>query len=182
MLDNHYVYETPEFFDIGYVQQLVMRKLDEGYVKHGYVRIDVSEDSYLSTLAQKFNFLGNWLNIYYTRPTGNIPLHIDGHRLVAFNIPIKGCDETSQTIWYVPSEGELIKTYKPDERHYRLANTNLVEVYRFALTRPALIRNDVAHDVRRFNASETRIIASWGCSGTFEECRDRFKEIFGQQA
>jgi hypothetical protein len=51
------------------------------------------------------------------------------------------------------------------------------EVYRFALTRPALIRNDVAHDVKRFNGTSTRIIASWGVGGTFEECRDAFKSI-----
>ena len=50
------------------------------------------------------------------------------------------------------------------------------EVYRFALTRPTLIRNDVAHDVKRFNATGTRIIASWGCAGTFEECKIKFKE------
>jgi hypothetical protein len=72
--------------------------------------------------------------------------------------------------------GELDKVYKADERHYRVSG-EIKEVYRFALTRPALIRNDVAHDVKRYNATDTRIIASWGVGGTFEECRDAFKMI-----
>ena len=66
--------------------------------------------------------------------------------------------------------------YKADERHYRVSG-EIKEVYRFALTRPALIRNDVAHDVKRFDATGIRIIASWGVSGTFEECRNSFKMI-----
>jgi hypothetical protein len=176
MLDNFYVYETPDFLDLPYIQQLVMHKLETDYVKQGYVRIDATQDPYLSSILDQFRFIGGWLNIYHTGPDGYIPLHIDGHRLAAFNIPIAGCDETSQTIYYEPV-GEVEKVYKPDERHYRI-NGEMKEVYRFALTRPALIRNDVAHDVKRFNATSTRIIASWGVGGTFEECVLKFKEFF----
>ena len=179
MLDNYFVYETPDFLNLEYVQNLVLTELKANTVLQGYIRIDVTSDSYLNQVREQFPFLGTWLNIYYTRPTGYIPLHIDGHRLVAFNIPISGCDETSQTIWYEPVT-EWTKIYKPDERHYRVGG-DMREVYRFALVRPALIRNDVAHDVRRFNASETRIIASWGCGGTYEECRQAFKEILEKQ-
>ena len=175
MLDDFFVYETPDFLDVAYVQNLVQEKLKTDYVLQGYVRIDVSNDSYLTQVRTRFPFLGTWLNIYHTKPTGYIPLHIDGHRLAAFNIPISGCDETAQTIFYQPKDGTEFHTwYKDDERHYRI-DGETQEVYRFALVRPALIRNDVAHDVKRFNATETRIIASWGCSGTFEECKDAFK-------
>jgi len=152
-----------------------MRKLETDFVKQGYVRINVAEDAYLKSVQTRFTFLGDWLNIYHTRPVGHIPLHIDGHRLAAFNIPIDGCDETSQTIYYEAVNGEFEKIYKPDERHYRIAG-EAREIYRFALTRPALIRNDVAHDVKRFGATSTRIIASWGVSGTFEECRTAFAQ------
>lgn len=176
MLDNFYVYETPDFLDLDYVQNLVMQKLEEDFVLKGYVRIDITADPYLNSIRNKYTFLGTWLNIYHTPPNGYIPLHIDGHRLAAFNIPIQDCNETSQTIYYEPVDGELVKTYKPDERHFRLEG-EMREVYRFALTRPALIRNDVAHDVRRFNATGIRIIASWGVAGTFEECQKKFKEI-----
>lgn len=175
MLDDYFVYETPDFLDVPYIQNLVQEKLKTDYVLQGYVRIDVSNDSYLSQVRARFPFLGTWLNIYHTRPAGYIPLHIDGHRLAAFNIPISGCDQTSQTIFYQPKPGTEFHTwYKEDERHYRIEGETQ-EVYRFALVRPALIRNDVAHDVKRFNATETRIIASWGCAGTFEECKDAFK-------
>jgi hypothetical protein len=174
MIDNYFVYETPDFLDLAYIQQLVMQKLETDFVRQGYVRIDATQDLYLSSVMRDFDFLGSWLNIYHTPQNGYIPLHIDGHRLAAFNIPISGCDETSHTIWYEPVT-EWVKTYKPDERHYRVTG-EMVEVYRFSLTRPALIRNDVAHDVKRTNASETRIIASWGCSGSFKECRDKFKD------
>ena len=175
MLDDFYVYETPDFLDVAYITNLVMQKLETDFVLQGYVRIDATQDPYLKTILERFPFIGGWLNIYHTKPEGYIPLHIDGHRLAAFNIPISGCDETSQTIYYEPV-GEVEKVYKPDERHYRIAG-EMQEVYRFALTRPALIRNDVAHDVKRFNATSTRIIASWGVGGTFEECRDMFKSI-----
>jgi hypothetical protein len=96
--------------------------------------------------------------------------------------PIAGCDETSQTIYYESANGtQLEKVYKPDERHYRIIGETR-EVYRFALTCPALIRNDVAHDVKRFNATSTRIIASWGVSGTFEQCCDAFQiKLSGKQ-
>jgi hypothetical protein len=171
MLNNYYVYETPDFLDLPYIHNLVMKKLETDFVKQGYVRINVESDPYLKSVQDRFPFLGEWLNIYHTRPVGHIPLHIDGHRLAAFNIPIEGCDETSQTIYYESAtDAPLEKVYKEDERHYRI-NGEVREVYRFALTRPALIRNDVAHDVKRFNATGTRIIASWGVSGTFEECR-----------
>jgi hypothetical protein len=175
MIDNFFVYETPDFLDLAYVQQLVMRKLETDFVQQGYVRIDATQDLYLSSVMKDFDFLGQWLNIYHTPHNGYIPLHIDGHRLAAFNIPISGCDETSQTIWYEPVT-EWVKTYKSNERHYRVSG-EMVEVYRFSLTRPALIRNDVAHDVKRYNATGTRIIASWGCAGNFSDCRDKFKTV-----
>lgn len=169
------MYETPDFLDMAYIHNLVMQKLETDFVKHGYVRISVDDDEYLKSVQTRLPFLGPWLNIYHTRPVGHIPLHIDGHRLAAFNIPIAGCDETSQTIYYESATNEpLEKVYKPDERHYRIKG-EVREIYRFALTRPALIRNDIAHDVKRFNATSTRIIASWGVIGTFEECRDAFK-------
>ena len=76
--------------------------------------------------------------------------------------------------WYDNGNKELECNYKEDERHYRVEGER-VEVYKFSLTRPALIRNDVAHDVIRTNATGTRIIASWGCAGTFESCKDAFK-------
>lgn len=178
MLNNNFVYETPDFLDTAYIHNLVMQKLETDFVKHGYVRISVEDDEYLKSVQIRFPFLGPWLNIYHTRPTGSIPFHIDGHRKAAFNIPISGCDSTSQTIWYEPAPGtEFTLRYKEDERHYRVDGEK-VEVYRFALVRPALIRNDVAHDVKRFNATDTRIIASWGCAGTFEECRDLFINVF----
>ena len=181
MLNNFYVYETPDFLDLQYIQQLVMQKLETDFVKQGYVRIDVTQDPYLKSVTDRFPFLGTWLNIYHTPPKGYIPFHIDGHRLAAFNIPIAGCDETSQTIYYEPAAGTEFKlTYKEDERHYRIEGTP-VEVYRFALVRPTLIRNDVAHDVKRFNATETRIIASWGVSGSFDECRAAFISAFNSQ-
>jgi hypothetical protein len=72
--------------------------------------------------------------------------------------------------------GEFEKIYKPDERHYRVSG-EMKEVYRFSLMRPTLIRNDVAHDVKRFNSTDVRIIASWGVAGSFEECKEKFKEI-----
>ncbi len=175
MIDNYFVYETPDFLDLAYIQQLVMQKLETDFVQQGYVRIDATQDLYLSSVMRDFDFLGSWLNIYHTPRNGYIPLHIDGHRLAAFNIPISGCDETSQTIWYEPVT-EWVKTYKSDERHYRVSG-EMTEVYRFSLTRPALIRNDVAHDVKRYNATGTRIIASWGCAGNFSDCRDKFKAI-----
>ena len=174
MLNNRFVYETPDFLDMPYIHNLVMKKLETDFVKQGYVRINVNEDEYLKSVQVRFPFLGDWLNIYHTRPVGHIPLHIDGHRLAAFNIPIEGCDETSQTIYYESAtDTPLEKVYKEDERHYRIIG-EVHEVYRFALTRPALIRNDVAHDVKRFDATSTRIIASWGVAGTFELCRDAF--------
>jgi hypothetical protein len=176
MLDNFYVYETPDFLDVAYITDLVMQKLETDFVLQGYVRINANEDPYLKTVLEQFPFIGGWLNIYHTKPSGYIPLHVDGHRLAAFNIPISGCDETSQTIYYEPV-GEIEKVYKEDERHYRI-NGEMKEVYRFALTRPALIRNDVAHDVKRFNATSTRIIASWGVGGSYEECKQKFKEYF----
>jgi len=176
MIDDFYVYETPDFLDLPYIKKLVMDKLEAEFVLKGYVRIDVSTDDYLKSLQERFVFLGGWLNIYHTPPTGYIPLHIDGHRLAAFNIPISGCDDTSATIYYEPVDGEIEKVYKPDERHYRITG-EMKEVYRFSLKRPALIRNDVAHDVKRFDSTDIRIIASWGVAGTFEECRKKFKEI-----
>jgi hypothetical protein len=175
MLDNFYVYETPDFLDLAYIQKLVMQKLETDFVLKGYVRIDITQDEYLKSVQERFTFLGGWLNIYHTPPNGYIPLHIDGHRLAAFNIPISGCDETSQTIYYEPVS-QMEKIYKPDERHYRI-DGEMQEVYRFALTRPALIRNDVAHDVKRFDATDIRIIASWGVAGTYEECREKFNKI-----
>jgi hypothetical protein len=177
MLDNFFVYETPDFLDLPYIQNLVMKKLEEEFVLKGYVRIDINDDPYLKSIQEKFPFLGSWLNIYHTPPNGYIPFHIDGHRKAAFNIPIQDCNETSQTIWYEPLPGtEFSIWYKEDERHYRVEGER-VEAYRFALVRPTLIRNDVAHDVKRFNATGTRIIASWGCAGTFEECKDAFKLV-----
>lgn len=174
MIDNFYVYEPADFLDIPYIQNLVMAKLEEEFVLKGYVRIDTTQDEYLTSVREKLPFLGTWLNIYHTPPKGYIPLHIDGHRLAAFNIPIQGCDETSQTIYYEAVNGEFEQIYKPDERHYRIAG-EAKEIYRFALTRPALIRNDVAHDVKRFGATNIRIIASWGVAGSFEECKEFFK-------
>lgn len=177
MLNNFFVYETPDFLDVQYVRNLVIEKLKTDFVKQGYVRIDTEQDEYLTSVRKQFPFLGTWLNIYHTPPKGYIPFHIDGHRLAAFNIPIDGCDETSQTIYYEPAPGTEFKlTYKEDERHYRIEGTP-VEIYRFALVRPTLIRNDVAHDVKRFNATSTRIIASWGVSGTFEECKEAFIKV-----
>ncbi len=177
MLNNNFVYETPDFLDIAYIRNVVMQKLATDFVTKGYVRINVADDEYLSGIRARLPFLGDWLNIYHTPPKGYIPFHIDGHRKAAFNIPISGCDATSQTIWYEPLPGtEFVLRYKEDERHYRIEGER-VEVYRFALVRPTLIRNDVAHDVKRYDATETRIIASWGCAGTFDECKATMQAV-----
>ena len=83
---------------------------------------------------EQFPFIGSWLNIYHTKPDGGIPLHIDGHRLAAFNIPISGCDETSQTIYYEPV-GEIEKVYK------EAGETGIVDVDVAGEVRPSLIHN-----------------------------------------
>jgi hypothetical protein len=173
MIDNFYVYETPDFLDIPYIQTLVMLALPHYTDTVTYMRIDTSTDAYLTSITEKFKFLSPMLNVYCVNPLGNIPLHIDAHRLAAFNIPIQNCDETSQTIYY---DGLFEKVYKPNERHYRV-NGEMKEVYRFAFTKPALIRNDVAHEVKRVNGTAARINASWGVAGSFEQCRSAFKQI-----
>lgn len=173
MIDNFYVYETPDFLDIPYIQNLAILALAQHTDATTYMRIDTTTDAYLTSVTEKFKFLSPWLNVYCVNPAGNIPLHIDAHRLAAFNIPIQNCDETSQTIYY---DGKFDKIYKPATRYFSLTGQPN-EVYRFALVRPALIRNDVAHEVKRVNGTAVRIIASWGVSGSFEECAAAFKTI-----
>lgn len=70
MLNNNFVYETPDFLDIAYIRNVVMQKLATDFVTKGYVRINVADDEYLSGIRTQLPFLGDWLNIYHTPPKG----------------------------------------------------------------------------------------------------------------
>ena len=175
MLSNQFVHELPkELLDLDYIKTLALGQLDRELVHEGYTRINVADDPYLIKLKLQFPFLTDWFNVYHMGPKGGTPVHIDAHRKGAFNIPIEGCDETSSVIYYESADGkEIDKWYKENERHYRV-NSRLKEIYRFSMTLPTLVRNDIPHSVERKNGVNRRVIASWGVSGSFEDCKLAF--------
>lgn len=175
MISNQYVHELPDsVINLPYVRNLALSQLEKELVHEGYTRINVNSDPYLSQVKRQFPFLTDWFNVYHMGPRGGTPVHIDAHRSAAFNIPIEGCDSTSSVVYYGPAPGtELEKWYKENERHYRVSS-EIVEMYRFSMTVPTLVKNNIPHSVERSNGKSRRVIASWGTHGSFEECKLAF--------
>lgn len=76
----------------------------------------------------------------------NVPVLTDFVPTVALNIPLENCDE-SLTLFYKLKDEKQEDVYYPTYNCGGHAHDNLIEVERFKLTKPAVLRVDVPHGV-----------------------------------
>lgn len=116
----------------------------------------VSDDPYMSSLREKYPFLGSIFNIYYIK--NGLPIHIDAKRKCALNIPIRNC-EFSDTIWWKSIEEEKLQYDYTKVAH--IVENSVEEIYRSTLSVPTLINTTIPHSVVN-RGSGVRITISWG--------------------
>jgi hypothetical protein len=177
MINNNYVYELDLDIDLNYIKQLI---LGNQFDKNGNKKLNdhqrvVSEDNYLTSIRDKFKFLGPIYNTYYLYPNNNIPPHVDAKRNCALNIPV--CfTELSDTVFYKFTTPPILE-YN-ENRVYHSIKSDIIEDFKFSLIRPALINNTIPHGVTNRNVSGLRAILSWSISSsfTFEQAREIFMD------
>jgi hypothetical protein len=173
MIRNEFIYELDIDLDMEYITNLVLSKQDEvieGKAKHHRM---VSDDVYMSSIQKRYPLLSPVYNIYPLPPYIGIPLHIDTDRSCAFNIPIRGTEET-YTIFY--ETVEPIETVYDTKKIYDLVKSSVVEKFRHTLVKPLLINNSKPHKVTN-NKNTMRITLSWSLNKgvTFEHAMECFK-------
>lgn len=132
----------------------------------------VADDSYMTTIRNKYKFLSPVYNVY-TLPDG-LPVHTDAGRKCTLNIPLLNCEDTV-TIVYQPIESDTIR--ETDRVLDRFLSTDkLVEIYRFELTKPMLFNTTLPHEV--VSNGKNRISISWSVMEdiSFEEAVILFNE------
>ena len=173
MIRNNFIYELNINLDIEYITNLVMDKQNEtvnGRPTHHRL---VADDPYMTSIQKKYPLLSSVYNIYTLPPHLEIPLHIDRDRSCAFNIPIRGTENT-HTIF---CDGDNIKLEYDDKRIYDLVKSPVHEVFRNTLIKPLLINNTMPHKV--VNDKDTpRITVSWSLQKgvTFHQAIECFNE------
>jgi hypothetical protein len=175
MINNEFIYQPNIKLDIDYISKLVANKQfqhQKGIAGHQRM---VKDDPYMSSIQAKFPFLSTMYNIYTVYGKKNIPMHVDAARDCAFNIPIKGTEE-SDTIFYKFKDEPLLEYNK--ERVYNLVKSEVEEVYRFTLLRPTLIDNAIPHEVINRGIA-TRVIVSWSVKKdySFTDAKALFEKI-----
>lgn len=170
MIDNEYAFETNLEFDLPYLEQLVSNAIKTNNIKK-HQRL-VSQDHYLKSIKDQFPFLSPIWNFYDIFPFMHLPPHIDAARTCALNIPIRGTDGSS-TIFYEPAS-ELKLRYD-EGRVLDWVDSDLKEVFKFELTKPTLIRNNLPHAV--LNGPNKRLILSWSVvtDYTFDQAKEIIK-------
>jgi hypothetical protein len=141
-------------------------------------KINVSEHKILTELKEKYPILGDIINIYVTRIGGSIPPHQDASRSCAINFPIQDTNKSS-TIFYEPVGGET--QYKFNRTFIWNFPVNEVrEIFRFTLTEPVVINNNLIHGVTH-HGDKCRIIASWSIKPeySFEDAVEFFTRYPG---
>lgn len=179
MINNEFIYQPDIDIDLEYIKKMVT----DNQFKHqkglaGHQRM-VSDDPYMSSVKKRFPFLSKMYNIYTVYGKGTIPMHVDAARDCAFNIPIKGTEQ-SDTIFYKFKEDPVLEYNK--ERVYNLVKSEVEEVFRFTLLKPTLIDNAIPHEVINHGLS-TRIILSWSVNKeySFEQAKELFKKHINEQ-
>ena len=178
MINNEYIYQPNIELDIDYIGKLVSNKqFKNQQCLAGHQRL-VSDDAYMTSIKKRFPFLSKMYNIYTVYGKGNIPMHVDAARDCAFNIPIKGTEQ-SDTIFYKYAEDPLLEYNK--ERVYNLVKSNVEEVFRFTLLRPTLIDNAIPHEVINHGFA-TRLILSWSVNKeySFEDAKALFEKSINE--
>jgi hypothetical protein len=170
MIDNEYVFETTFEFDLPYLEKLVSNSIKANSIKK-HQRL-VSQDPYLKSIKEKLPFLSPIWNFYDIFPSMHLPPHIDAARTCALNIPLRGTVGSS-TIFYKPSS-ELKLRYD-EGRVLDWVDSDLEEAFKFELTVPSLIRNNLPHAV--VNGPNKRLILSWSVSTdyTFAQAKEIIK-------
>lgn len=173
MIDNQYIHELDIDLDFSYIIELVKKnqyKIIDGMASH---HRKVSDDEYMTYVREKYPCLSQTYNIYTMQPGIGLPMHIDARRSCAFNIPISGTDD-SYTIFYEPVK-DLTFDFDP-VKIYNVITSEVVETFRYTLTRPVLINNSGPHRVD-VKGSNDRVILSWSASPefNFEQTKVFFK-------
>lgn len=174
MIRNEFVYELGIDLDIEYLAELVSRKQNESVEGRAIHHRLVKDDPYMMSLQAQYPLLSPVYNIYPLPPNVGIPLHVDTDRSCAFNIPIKGTEDT-HTIFYTYDE-PLVMEYN-SKRIFDVIKSPVTEKFRHTLLTPLLINNSVPHEV--INSKDTwRTTISWSLNKgvTFEQAIRCFDE------
>lgn len=168
MEKNSYIYELDLDLNIEYLKEMVLDNLVDGNLKSAAHHRLVKDDAYLTEIKNQFPFLSPIFNLYQFPAGIGLPVHIDGNRFCAINIPLYNTENSSTIFYDIDDNAQL----EYDERLILTrVKGSLTETFRFTLTRPTLINNSKPHSVIN-TGSETRIIISWSVLKpmTFEEC------------
>lgn len=173
MINNNYAYEINLDIDLSYIKKIILQhQFDKIKNLNDHQRL-VSNDDYLTGIKNKFSFLSPVYSAYYLYPNHNIPAHIDAKRCCALNIPVS-FTALSDTVFYKFINDPILE-YN-ESRVYHTIKSDIVEDFKFTLTRPTLINNSIPHGVINRNTSDARIILSWSidASLTFEQAKEIF--------
>lgn len=163
---NQFIFENILNLDIQYLKSMIDK--DERHVGlHKHHRA-VKDDPYLTELKNQFPFLSPIFNVYKFSSGNGLPVHIDGARFCAINIPIYNT-ENSSTVFYDIDDKARLEYDEQRILHY--VKGPVTEAFRFTLTQPTLINNTKPHSVTN-TGTDTRIIISWSILKpmTFDQC------------
>lgn len=154
-MKNKFIYELNIDLNIDYLRNLINSyENTDGLPTHHRL---VENDEYLTSIRDKYQFLSPIFNVYRFVSGREVPVHIDGDRYCALNIPIENT-EKSHTVFYNNKEN-VIKRYDKTRILYYIDDP-VEECFRFTLTTLTLINTTIPHSVTNYGP-DTRVIMSW---------------------
>jgi hypothetical protein len=158
MIVNQYIKELDIPLDYEYLKQLSLNKQENLIPGHRDNHRLVSANKYLSKIREKIPYLSPIYNVNHMPANNLFPIHIDGDRPCALNIPIENTENSFTTFYEIRDNMEMVYD---DYRILHAIKTPLEEKFRFTLIRPTIIDTSVPHGVIHTGTGE-RLIISWG--------------------
>jgi len=166
MIHNDVIYELDIDLDIKQLTDLALNTEPIAGFSHHHRLAE--NNSYASSIKDKYPFLSPVFNVYKFPPGKSLPIHIDADRFCAINIPI--CHTEDSTTFFYNKDANALLEYD-QQRIVNNVKSPVNEFFSFTLTHPTLINTTYPHSVIN-SGPNTRIIISWSILKpmTFEEC------------
>jgi hypothetical protein len=192
MFDNEFIYETKYSFDLPFFIQLGKKHITKQWrnsVLPETLRyadqnpLAVKGIPYLENIRKIFPKLNPVIKLFVISP-GTCPAHIDEKRSCTLNIPIKNCNEKTQTYFlkeYKVVEKTVIQyglgSFLPQESNEFLSYVeDGYKTFSFGFNKPTLLNTKEPHGMIN-DTSENRLLWTWSYDDTFENAVRDFKNV-----
>lgn len=134
------------------------------------------KNSVLMTEFRRLGLIDFWhsTGIVVVKPNGALPIHTDtGRHIWSLNIPMLNCSGSSTVFYEVNAEPVFTPPKNGTTAYNKFPSENCIEIDRFTLDRPALLRVNLPHNVVNLTVAP-RIALAFRLSSEFNIASGNF--------